>query len=163
MLPVVDETGLSIIRWEHPSNAEGPRRPERGRSPPPQAIADEAGLSFVGWRQKGNNTKKRSHPRRSPHEQLRHGSIKQFPRTPRKLSKYRRHSREGENFAAPLSPRSGTVSSERQQPISSLQDVVVDEAGLSVVGWKYSNVEAPNSRRGTQVVPLKRKLLFLQD
>ncbi|KAM3424622.1 hypothetical protein BST61_g6611 [Cercospora zeina] len=148
MQPVADETGLSFVRWEDPVNAQASQETTRRISPLPQAIVDETGLSFIGWRQK-TNKKKRSRLPRSPLEQLRHGSIRKTPSTKRRLSKSLWNSRENENVDALVS-RSGTEFSAREKKVPLKDAVVVDEAGLSVVGWRndYTAKERKKEDRG---------------
>ncbi|PPJ57538.1 hypothetical protein CBER1_06273 [Cercospora berteroae] len=141
MQPILDETGLSFVRWAPQSKPD--HSPEaRKASLLPQPIVDEAGLSFVGWQQKGKK-KKRSPTRQRPANHLPLPSTQKPHSKKRKLSQYVGHSQDDKTSR----PRRRTVeksASRRQQKIA-LHDVIVDETGLSVVGWTRSNAVKRNT------------------
>lgn len=134
MQPVLDETGLSFVRWAPQPRPDA--SPEtRKVSLLPQPIVDEAGLSFVGWQQK--EKKKRSPSRQRPANHLGLHSTKKPRGKKRKLSNHVGHSQVDKKPR----PRRRTLEKpvSRQQLKIALHDVIVDETGLSVVGWTRSN------------------------
>ncbi|CAK1357988.1 hypothetical protein CB0940_07350 [Cercospora beticola] len=134
MQPVLDDTGLSFVRWA-PQSKTVDSPDTRKASLLPQPIVDEAGLSFVGWQQK--EKKKRSPSPQRPVNHLGFHSTKKPRGKKRKLSNYVRHSQVDKKSRARR--RSLEKPAPRRQQKISLHDVIVDETGLSVVGWTRSN------------------------